>query len=173
VDVTWEESLRKNRKRFNPEKPGSILKHSLSDAKMEFLYKQTGWSELSRADPQALTIQGLRVVYVVFDNSDDLTSREGMPWGTGSKGRCRSCGVCTSIAPRDLYQINQAGSAKLPEMRDNLIGSLFNFTVDLQSGCMFTAQLQTAAYFQERVKQNVRHLLQKMRYSCPANRAVL
>ena len=33
IDVTWEESLRKNRKRSNPEKPDSILEHSMEDGK--------------------------------------------------------------------------------------------------------------------------------------------
>ena len=37
IDVSWEESVRKNKKRFNPEKPDSILEHSLSDEKMERL----------------------------------------------------------------------------------------------------------------------------------------
>jgi len=30
LDVSWEESLRKNRARFNPDKPDSILEHGLS-----------------------------------------------------------------------------------------------------------------------------------------------
>ena len=39
VDVSWEESLRKNRKRKNPDKPYSILEHSLEDEKIETLYR--------------------------------------------------------------------------------------------------------------------------------------
>ena len=77
IDVPWEESLRKNRKRFNPEKPDSILEHSLADAKLERLYKETDWGEVSKADPQALTIEGMRVPYIVFDNADDVTSQRG------------------------------------------------------------------------------------------------
>jgi len=38
VDVTYEESLRKNRARFNPERPDSILEHGLPDEKLERLY---------------------------------------------------------------------------------------------------------------------------------------
>jgi hypothetical protein len=86
VDVTWEESLRKNRKRFNPQKPDSILEHSLSDAKMERLYKETDWAALSQADPQALTIHGLRVPYVVFENSDDVTTQRGAALGNRLAG---------------------------------------------------------------------------------------
>ncbi len=86
VDVTWEESLRKNRKRFNPEKPDSILEHSLSDAKMERLYKETDWAEVSRDDPHYLSVNGIRVPYVVFDNSDDVTTRRGDALGSRLEG---------------------------------------------------------------------------------------
>ena len=86
VDVTWEESLRKNRKRFNPEKPDSILEHSLSDEKMERLYKETDWGEVSREDPHYLSVAGLRIPYVVFDNSDDVTTRRGDALGLRLEG---------------------------------------------------------------------------------------
>ncbi len=81
VDVTWEESLRKNRKRFNPDKPDSILEHSLPDVKLERLYKEIDWEELSRDDPHYLSVQGIRVPYVVFDNSDDVTTPRGEALG--------------------------------------------------------------------------------------------
>ena len=38
VRVSFEESLRKNRRRFNPERPDSILEHSLPDWKLKRLY---------------------------------------------------------------------------------------------------------------------------------------
>ncbi len=81
IDVSWEESLRKNRKRFNPEKPDSILEHGLEDWKMELLYKEVDWEDVSRSDPQYLTIQGTQVPYVVFDNSDDVTTQRGAALG--------------------------------------------------------------------------------------------
>ncbi|MEA5077029.1 MAG: hypothetical protein VB013_00535 [Anaerolineaceae bacterium] len=81
LDVSWQESLRKNRKRFNPSKPDSILEHSLPDAKLERLYKEVDWAEVSAADPQYLNIQGVKVPFVVFDNADDVTSRGGEELG--------------------------------------------------------------------------------------------
>jgi hypothetical protein len=86
VDVTWEESLRKNRMRFNPNKPDSILEHSISDAKLERLYKETDWSELSQADSRYLTIEGLMIPYMVFENSDDVTTRRGDALGVRLEG---------------------------------------------------------------------------------------
>ena len=60
IDVPWEESLRKNRKRFNPNKPDSILEHALPDDKLERLYKETDWEQVSAGNPETLAIQGSR-----------------------------------------------------------------------------------------------------------------
>ncbi|MRS01935.1 hypothetical protein EG832_01690 [bacterium] len=77
IDVSWEESLRKNRKRFNPAKPDSILEHGLSDDKLEHLYKEIDWEEISKGNDKYLSIQGYKVPYIVFNNNDDLTSHPG------------------------------------------------------------------------------------------------
>ena len=81
IDVTWEESLRKNRKRFNPDKPDSILEHSLPDTKLERLYKEVDWHEIASEGSHYVTIQGLKVPYVNFDNSDDVTTQRGTALG--------------------------------------------------------------------------------------------
>jgi hypothetical protein len=81
IDVTWEESLRKNRKRFNPEKPDSILEHGLEEWKLERLYRDVDWPDVSGEDPGYLAIQGVRVPYMVFDNADDVTTRRGTVLG--------------------------------------------------------------------------------------------
>ncbi len=81
IDVSWGESLRKNRKRFNPEKPDSILEHSLPDSRLERLYKDVDWPEITGGDPSFLTVQGIRVPYVVLDNSDDVTTARGEALG--------------------------------------------------------------------------------------------
>jgi len=81
VDVPWEESLRKNRKRFNPDRPDSILEHGLSDEKLERLYRYTDWHEIIKDKPDYLEIRGYKVPYVVFDNSDDLTTNPGAALG--------------------------------------------------------------------------------------------
>jgi len=45
IDVPWEESLRKNRERFNPDRPDSILEHGLPDEKLKKMYRDTDWHE--------------------------------------------------------------------------------------------------------------------------------
>jgi len=77
VDVPWEESLRKNRKRFNPDRPDSILEHGLSDEKLEKLYRETDWEEITKGNLDFIEIKGRKVPYVVFDNSDDVTTNPG------------------------------------------------------------------------------------------------
>ena len=81
IQVSWEESLRKNRKRFNPQRPDSILQHSLPDKKMERLYKESDWEAVSAADPDYLLIQGAKVPYAVLENEDDVTTRGGEELG--------------------------------------------------------------------------------------------
>ncbi len=81
IDVSFEESLRKNRRRFNPDKPHSILEHGLPDDKLERLYGASDWAEFSAADPEFLTIGAARVPYVVFTNEDDVTTPGGAPLG--------------------------------------------------------------------------------------------
>jgi hypothetical protein len=81
VRVSFQESWRKNRRRFNPERPHSILEHSLPDEKLEKLYREDDWDELSVADPHFLEIGGRRVPYAVFENEDDLTTPGGKALG--------------------------------------------------------------------------------------------
>ncbi len=78
IDVPWEESLRKNRKRFNPDRPDSILEHGLPDQKLEKLYRETDWQDLIDGNKDTLKIQGFDVPYAVFDNADDVTSEQGL-----------------------------------------------------------------------------------------------
>ncbi len=73
VDVTFEESLRKNRRRFNPERPDSILEHGLPDAKLEKMYQAVDWQEVSSTNAEYLTIKGIQVPYVVFENMPEKT----------------------------------------------------------------------------------------------------
>lgn len=81
IDVSWEESLRKNRQRYNPERPDSILEHGLSDEKLERLYREIDWAEITADSPEILQIREYQVPYVVFDNEDDVTTNQGPELG--------------------------------------------------------------------------------------------
>jgi hypothetical protein len=74
VRVSFAESLRKNRRRFNPDRPDSILEHGLSDEKLERLYREDDWAELAPGEDGFLEIKGRRLPYVVFENEDDVTT---------------------------------------------------------------------------------------------------
>ncbi len=81
INVSFAESRRKNRQRFNPNRPDSILEHGLPDEKLERIYKESDWGQASAADPQFITIQGQAVPYVVFENEDDVTTGRGEALG--------------------------------------------------------------------------------------------
>jgi hypothetical protein len=74
VRVPYEESLRKNRRRFNPKKPDSILEHGLDDEKMERLYRDDDFATVAPGDSGLVTIRGQRVPFAVFPNEDDVTT---------------------------------------------------------------------------------------------------
>ncbi len=74
IAVSYEESLRKNQARFNPDRPDSILEHGVPEHKLEFLYREDDWQALTQADRKTICINTIDIPYVVFDNEDDVTS---------------------------------------------------------------------------------------------------
>jgi len=74
IDVSYNESLRKNKKRFNPDRPDSILEHGLPDWKLERLYGKVDWEEFKGSDPEFINIKGHKVPYVVLENEADITT---------------------------------------------------------------------------------------------------
>jgi len=87
VRVSYAESLRKNRQRFDPQRPDSILQHGLSDAKLEQLYHADDWDELTQAHPTWVQFGDHRVPYAVFENEDDVTT----PGGAALLARLETC----------------------------------------------------------------------------------
>ena len=73
IDVSYEESVRKNRKRARQGQEHSILHHSLPDEKMEFYYKTNDWAELSSKSDTHLNLNGVQVPYATFPNEPDVT----------------------------------------------------------------------------------------------------
>jgi len=73
IDVPYEESLRKNRRRFNPNRPDSILEHGLPDHKLERLYKEVDWERFKGNDPDFIYFSDHRIPYVVLRNVPEVT----------------------------------------------------------------------------------------------------
>ena len=94
LDVSYEESFRKNQRRFNPEKPDSILEHGLPAEKMEALYRDSDWKQLveeagcSDATSEhtnecgTLRVKGHAIPYAIFANDDDVTTTGGEALGS-------------------------------------------------------------------------------------------
>ncbi|MCP4154123.1 MAG: hypothetical protein GY757_40730 [bacterium] len=74
IKVDFEESMRKNRRRYNPDKPDSILEHALEDIKIEKLYKGSDWDEFA-SDADFLKVKDISVPYGVFDNKPEKTDK--------------------------------------------------------------------------------------------------
>jgi hypothetical protein len=73
IRVSFEESVRKNRRRSRKGMEDSILYHSLPDEKMEFYYKTNDWEKLEAQDPSFIEVKGVRVPYAVFENQPEKT----------------------------------------------------------------------------------------------------
>jgi hypothetical protein len=74
IRVSYEESVRKNRRRARPGEEDSILYHSLPDEKMEFYYRTNDWDEIESKNGEVIEIRGHRIPYAVFENMPEKTA---------------------------------------------------------------------------------------------------
>jgi hypothetical protein len=103
VNVSFRESMRKNRRRFNPQAPHSILEHSLPEEKMRRLYENDDWFEFS-GDSKFLVVRGVQVPYIVFENEEDFTT-------AGGSELERHLALCCE----ELWRLYSGGKKKGPE----------------------------------------------------------
>lgn len=74
IQVSYEESVRKNRRRFRPDQADSILYHSLPDEKMDHYYKTNDWDALAQGKLQGvIPVKGHDVPFAVFPNEPEKT----------------------------------------------------------------------------------------------------
>ena len=73
IKVSYEESVRKNRRRARKGQEDSILYHSLPDEKMDFYYRTNDWEKLSALDPNYIEVKGFKIPYAVFENEPEKT----------------------------------------------------------------------------------------------------
>lgn len=78
IKVSYEESVRKNRRRARKGEEHSILYHSLPDEKMEHYYKINDWETLASRDPAYIRVGDFRVPYAVFENEPEKTHDPGL-----------------------------------------------------------------------------------------------
>jgi len=104
VRVSYEESLRKNRRRFNPGRPHSILEHALPDEKLDRLYRGDDWDEFPRQPGGSLVVRGRSVPAAVFENEDDVTT----PWREKRSGGALGSRLQTCL--EELWEARAARS---------------------------------------------------------------
>jgi hypothetical protein len=73
IKVSYEESVRKNRRRARKGQEDSILYHSLPDEKMDFYYKINDWDRIEAKNPTHIDVKGIKVPYAVFENEPEKT----------------------------------------------------------------------------------------------------
>ncbi len=73
IRVSYEESVRKNRRRAKKGMEDSILYHSLPDEKMEFYYRKNDWDKIELRDPSHIAVKGFKIPYAVFENEPEKT----------------------------------------------------------------------------------------------------
>ncbi len=77
IDVTYEESVRKNHRRARPGEEDSILYHSLPDEKMDFYYKVNDWQEIAGDQLGGyIDVRGFKVPYSVLPNMPEVTDAD-------------------------------------------------------------------------------------------------
>lgn len=73
IKVSYEESVRKNRRRARKGQEDSILYHSLPDEKMDFYYKTNDWERLAGKNPNFIEVKGFKIPYGIFENEPEKT----------------------------------------------------------------------------------------------------
>ncbi len=81
INVSFDESFRKNKKRYDPERPDSILHHALEDEKIMRLYLEDDWFDFTASNPKSFSVRNIQIPYAVFENEDDVTTEGGTALG--------------------------------------------------------------------------------------------
>lgn len=76
IRVSYEESCRKNRRRFDSAQAHSILYHSLPDEKMDYYYKESDWDRIAPHRDGILELSAFKVPYAVMQNEPEVTDSD-------------------------------------------------------------------------------------------------
>ncbi len=72
INVSYEEAVRKNKRRYDPSQPDSILFHTVPDEVMR-RYKTDDWKKLTSKNPEFIEIKKIKIPYAVFENEPEKT----------------------------------------------------------------------------------------------------
>jgi hypothetical protein len=74
IQVSFEESFRRNSSRYKPGQEESILFHKVPDRDMLGFFRDNDWAEITAGAPDGwLTLAGVRVPFVSMDNEPEST----------------------------------------------------------------------------------------------------
>ncbi|MCK4777694.1 MAG: hypothetical protein KAS39_04895, partial [Actinomycetia bacterium] len=73
VKVSYNESLRKNKRRYKPEEADSILFHSVPDEVMVRYEHDDFFKLVEQSDDDYMKIKGIRIPFGIFDNEPEKT----------------------------------------------------------------------------------------------------
>jgi thymidylate kinase len=71
LSVSYEESLRRNRARYDRDRRDGLLTHSVPEEEMAGTYREDDWAELAPKEAGYLTIRGHRVPYITVPNEPE------------------------------------------------------------------------------------------------------
>jgi len=74
INVSFEESKRKNLRRYSVDEKGSILKHSVPEEIMN-KYRIDDWNGLTRENPDYVEIKGIKIPCAEFKNEPEITDK--------------------------------------------------------------------------------------------------
>jgi len=78
IRVSYEESVRRNRKRAKIGEEHSILHHSLPDDKMDYYYRENDWDRLAKGPTGLISVKGIDLPYSEFANEPEVTHDLGL-----------------------------------------------------------------------------------------------
>ncbi len=78
VQVSFNESWRRNIARYNEKKSGGILTHSVPCEEMKRTYREDDWPDIAQAPCGMLTVNGITIPYVTMSNEPELTDVDAL-----------------------------------------------------------------------------------------------
>ncbi len=100
INVSFEESYRRNSARYRRGQEESILFHKVPDRDMYGYFRANDWEEMTGGAEQGwLDIRGVQVPFVSMNNEPESTDPVVLR-ARATRGRFQRCSTCTAVAAR-------------------------------------------------------------------------